>query len=56
MIRQIKQKEWLKNKNKILYFWNILLRYTVWSREIISDNIKKQQVVIYITFIANVRP
>ena len=22
MIRQIKQKQWLKNKSKMLYFWN----------------------------------
>ena len=47
MIRQIKQK---KNETNILF-----LHYTEWSSGIILNNIKKQQVVIYITLITNVK-
>ena len=61
----IKIKQWLDKKNKnndrktktefYIFEKNILFsHYTVWSREIISNNIKKQQEVIYITLITNV--
>ena len=50
MIRQNKQKQ-----SFIFLKKNILFPlYTVWSRQNISNNIKKQQEVIYITLITNV--
>ena len=56
MIRKNKQKQWLKNKN-IFYFLN---KHTFPSsyhmiKGNYLENIKKQQVAIYITMITNVR-
>ena len=56
MIRKNKQKQWLKNKN-IFYFLN---KHTFPSsyhmiKGNYLENIKKQQVVIYMTMITNVR-
>ena len=61
-----KLKQWLDKLNKsnhqkiktkfYIFETNILfLHYTVWWREIISTSIKKQQVVVYVTLITNVR-
>ena len=57
MIRKNKQKQWLKNKNNIFYFLN---KHTFPSlyhmiKGNYLENIKKKQVVIYITMITNVR-
>ena len=53
MIRKNKQKQWLKNKNNIFYFLN---KHTFPSlyhmiKGNYLKNIKKQQVVIYMTMI-----
>ena len=65
MDNSIKLNQWLgklnKNNHKIktkfyIFETNILsLHYHVWSKEIILNNIKKQQVVIYITLITNIK-
>ena len=57
MIRQIKQKQWLENKNKVLYFRNKLTFSPLHC--IIEGNYLEQHKeaagVIYITVIANVK-